>query len=129
RNLPSLQKWLCLVLIILRVLIAQSKEEVILSRLTELQLHVCLIRELDNTDTSSIVEMLRKLTPEETIAWFLLQVIGKCSEMLDQEASLLVSNGANSATITSSNVYASRYRFLLQQTLHLLLYITHMFQS
>ncbi|CAL1538264.1 unnamed protein product [Lymnaea stagnalis] len=133
-DVSSLQKWLCLVLIIVRVLISQSKEEVILSRLTELQLHVCLIRDLDNSGTSaanSVVELLRNLAPEETVAWFLLQVIGKCSEMLNKETSLLGSNynGPSYSTSNGNGIIVSRCHFLLQQTLHLMLYITHMFQS
>ncbi|XP_005093645.2 huntingtin [Aplysia californica] len=130
-TVQSLQKWMCLVLTIVRVLISQSKEDVILSRLSELQLHVCLIRDVDNTDsaaTSSMIEVLKNLAPEETLAWYLLQVIGKCSEMLDKETALLSSAGGGGAG-GSSGDGESRYHFLLQQTLHLLLYITHMFQS
>ncbi|GFR89453.1 huntingtin [Elysia marginata] len=71
-NAVGLQKWMCLVLTIVRVLISQSKEEVILARLSELQLHVCLIRgegHLDLGTSSSVVELLRNLAPEETLAW------------------------------------------------------------
>ena len=38
----SLQRWLCQVMVLLRVLINQSKEEMVLSRLQELQLGVAL---------------------------------------------------------------------------------------
>ncbi|RUS73694.1 hypothetical protein EGW08_018541 [Elysia chlorotica] len=121
-NAVGLQKWMCLVLTIIRVLISQSKEEVILSRLSELQLHVCLIRgegQLETGTANSVVELLRNLAPEESLAWFLLQVIGKCSERLDHETSQLLPGTDR----------GSKHRFLLQQTHHLLLYITHMFQS
>ncbi|XP_055860312.1 huntingtin-like [Biomphalaria glabrata] len=131
-DLQSLQKWLCLVLIILRVLISQSKEEVILSRLTELQLHVCLLRDAsENSSANSVVELLRNLAPEETVAWFLLQVIGKCSEMLNKETSVLSAtpHHSNLATSSASGLAVEKCRFLLQQSLHLMLYITHMFQS
>ncbi|KAH9487495.1 hypothetical protein Btru_075739 [Bulinus truncatus] len=131
-DLQSLQNWLCLVLIILRVLISQSKEEVILSRLTELQLHVCLLRDSSgNSTASSMVELLKNLAPEETIAWFLLQVIGKCSEMLNKETSQLCtsSNGSTLSTSSASGLAIEKCQLLIQQSLHLLLYITHMFQS
>ena len=54
---------------------------------------------------------------------FLLQVIGKCSERLDHETSQL------SPGNLAGTDHGSKHRFLLQQTHHLLLYITHMFQS
>ena len=47
---------------------------------------------------------------------FLLQVIGKCAETLSREK---VAVGAS----------ACNTQFLLQQVTHLMLYITHMFQS
>nr|KAG5686381.1 hypothetical protein BaRGS_018689 [Batillaria attramentaria] len=95
----------------------QSKEEAILSRLEEMELHVTLTRSQPNTDMSaSVMEVLRNLSAEETIAWFLLQVIGKCAEMLSRERVVV---GAS----------AVETHFLLQQTTHLMLYITHMFQS
>lgn len=61
---------MCLVLALLRVLVSQSKEEVILSRLEEMGLHVSLTRMSSITDMSaSVTEMLRNLSPEETLAW------------------------------------------------------------
>ncbi|GFO37998.1 huntingtin-like [Plakobranchus ocellatus] len=125
-DVVCLQKWMCLVLTIIRVLISQSKEEVILARLSELQLHVGLIRgssQGEQGTANSVLELLRNLAPEETLAWFLLQVIGKCSEMLDAETAQL--SPGNLGGLDRE----CKYRFLLQQTLHLLLYITHMFQS
>ena len=50
-------------------------------------------------------------------------MIGKCSERLDHETSKL-----SPGNLTGTDL-GSKHRFLLQQTLHLLLYITHMFQS
>ena len=66
----SVERWMCLVLALLRVLIYQSKEEAILSRLEELGLHVNLTRSQPNSDMSaSVMEVLRNLSAEETLAW------------------------------------------------------------
>ena len=65
-----MERWMCLVLALLRVLVSQSKEEAILSRLEELGLHINLTRSQPNTDMSaSVMEVLRNLSAEETLAW------------------------------------------------------------
>ncbi|XP_050396465.2 huntingtin [Patella vulgata] len=110
----GLQRWLCLVLAILRVLMAQSKEEVMLSRLLELNLPLCLTRELIKPKAEPV--SLTDINPEETCAWFLLQAVGVCSEILNRETAIVT----NSQSVCD---------FLVTQTSHLLLYITYMFQS
>ncbi|XP_076466851.1 LOW QUALITY PROTEIN: huntingtin-like [Babylonia areolata] len=121
-SLQGVERWMCLVLALLRVLVSQSKEEAILSRLEEMGLHIHLTRGSHHPPhhhtlmTSSITEMLRNLSAEETLAWFLLQVVGKCAETLSREK---VAVGASSYDT----------HFLLQQLTHFMLYITHMFQS
>ncbi|KAK3095770.1 hypothetical protein FSP39_018831 [Pinctada imbricata] len=111
----NLQRWMCLVLSILRVLMAQSKEEVLLSRCSDLGLGLSLFK----IDSSNITEEHRNLTssfsPEQMLARFLLQVVGKCSSVINNE-NRTVLDGRNKG-------------FLIQQLSHLLLYITHMFQS
>lgn len=116
-TLTAVQKWMCLVLALLRVLISQSKEEAILSRLEEMGLHVSLTRSKTGVDMSaSVMGIVKNLSPEETFAWFLLQVIGRCAETLSREKAAV-------------GVMATNTQFLVQQLTHLLLYITHMFQS
>lgn len=75
--MTGLQRWLCLVLSLLRVIISQSKEEVVLSRLEELSLSVCVLKRTPEIVTAQGdaegVEVLAKelpqgLPPEETIA-------------------------------------------------------------
>ncbi|KAK7109044.1 hypothetical protein V1264_013160 [Littorina saxatilis] len=116
-SVRGVERWMCLVLALLRVLVSQSKEEAILSRLEEMGLHVNLTRSQPNTGMSaSVMEIVRNLSAEETVAWFLLQVIGKCAETLSREK---VAVGASACST----------KFLQQQVTHLMLYITHMFQS
>ncbi|KAL8615828.1 hypothetical protein ACOMHN_048536 [Nucella lapillus] len=117
-SLHGVERWMCLVLALLRVLVSQSKEEAILSRLEELSLHIPLTRapHAHTHMSASITEMLTKLSAEETLAWFLLQVIGKCAETLGREKVVVGAPSCNT-------------QFLLQQLTHFMLYITHMFQS
>ncbi|XP_071090376.1 huntingtin-like isoform X1 [Haliotis cracherodii] len=110
----GLQRWMCLVLSVMRVLVSQSKEEVVLSRLVDVGLSFPLTRDAGERDTN--IEDYSDLIPEEIFAWFLLQAIGKCAETLNKE----------SVTIHSSD---NNLHFLVQQMCHLILYITHMFQS
>ncbi|ESO95031.1 hypothetical protein LOTGIDRAFT_160793 [Lottia gigantea] len=110
----GLQRWLCLVLAILRIIISQSKEETVLSRLLELNLPLCLTRDLTKTNADPVA--LTDINPEETCAWFLLQAVGLCSEILNRE----------SAIVSTSQTFCD---FTVEQMSHLLLYITYMFQS
>ena len=73
--MTGLQRWLCLVLAILRVLISQSKEEVVLSRLTELDLRLTLFTHtLGNHKTHALEEEVKAanlqalMTPENMLA-------------------------------------------------------------
>lgn len=126
-TVTGLQRWLCLVLSLLRVIISQSKEEVVLSRLEELSLSVCVLKRTPEIVTAQGdaegVEVLAKelpqgLPPEETIARFLFQVAGLVADTISQKATnlVLLQGGQN-------------IQFLCQQLAHLLLFITHMFQS
>ncbi|XP_013398873.1 huntingtin [Lingula anatina] len=114
----SLSKWLCLVLSVLRVLISQSKEDVVLSRLQELSLRINIY-----TDTATCGQWENKaarqqdgMTPEETFARFLLQVVGVVGQQVACSCTTLVDSNSTSL-------------YLCQQLAHFLLYVTHMFQS
>uniref|UniRef100_T1IW53 Huntingtin n=1 Tax=Strigamia maritima TaxID=126957 RepID=T1IW53_STRMM len=120
-----LERWFGLVLAVLRVLIAQSKEEVVLGRLSELNLYVCVfsdtlpihmhLGESQETALPPHPAFLNR-SPEEIIARFLLQVIG----MISNEIYRLC---------TTPTIEPTAYYFLSQQLAHLLLYMMHMFQS
>ncbi|XP_074640755.1 huntingtin-like [Tubulanus polymorphus] len=120
----QLEKWLCMVLSILRVLISQSKEETVLSRLQELNLSVKLysctvdvhMGRRDQTDCQSQTQSDSSQQPEDLLARLLMQVIGAVSSELSRLCTCLLSGQAHSM-------------FLRQQLSHLLLYMTHMFQS
>lgn len=63
----SLRRWLCMVLAILRVLMAQSKEEVILSRLQELGLELTLFKAPCQDDETS--NQISALASDDVLAW------------------------------------------------------------
>jgi huntingtin len=56
------------------------------------------------------------MCPDRCVCRFLLQVIGTCTETLSREKAAVGVTGSNTG-------------FLVQQLTHLMLYITHMFQS
>ncbi|KAL5022595.1 hypothetical protein ScPMuIL_001750 [Solemya velum] len=113
-SVQSLRRWLCMVLGILRVLMAQSKEEVILSRLQELGLKLTLFKSSCQDEDAS--KQISELASDDVLAWFLLQIVGTVS------ATICSYSTGIDASIGSCD-------FLPQQLAHLLLYITHMFQS
>nr|XP_006822985.1 PREDICTED: huntingtin [Saccoglossus kowalevskii] len=129
-SLFNLQRWLSLVLAVLRVIISQSKEEVILTRLQELNLqvniftytHTCAARNAGRRSRPSSASGLPENaayapeTPEEIFARFLLQVIG----LMVTELSRRCCNPSPSE---------QPYDFLATQLSHLLLYVTHMFKT
>ncbi|XP_029645621.1 huntingtin isoform X2 [Octopus sinensis] len=135
-SVTGLQRWQCLVLSLLRVIISQSKEEVVLSRLEELCLSVCILKrnpdyvvvpqveeEMEEDQEREGAEVLAKelpqaLPPENTVARFLFQVAGLVADTISQKVSNLtfLEGGQN-------------IDFLCQQLSHLLLFVTHMFQS
>ncbi|XP_014662838.1 PREDICTED: huntingtin-like [Priapulus caudatus] len=108
-TVQRVQRWMCLALAILRVLIYQAKEEVVLSRLRELGLYVTIY-----TDTQGPSE---SLSEEETLARFLLQVVGMVSREICSKTGIPASTQPEDCT------------FLCHQLSQLLLYIMHMFQS
>ncbi|XP_061171379.1 huntingtin-like isoform X1 [Saccostrea echinata] len=112
----NLQRWMCLVLSVVRVLMAQSKEEVILSRLTELRIKLTLFKVHSSKLTEEEKQMVQDMVPEQILARFLVQVIGKCLEVIMGHQ--LSYHGSRDHT-----------DFLSQQLSQFLLYITHMFQS
>ncbi|CAH1783183.1 unnamed protein product [Owenia fusiformis] len=122
-SVSNTQRWLNIPLSILRVLISQSKEEVVLSRLSELKLGIKLFTNTLERHKNGFVKDMGEpsienralLAPEETLARFLLQVIG------------LVASGINDSSLCSHHPEPTS--FLCQQLAHLLLYTTHMFQS
>ncbi|XP_060084449.1 huntingtin-like [Ylistrum balloti] len=111
----NLQRWVSLVLSVLRVLMAQSKEEVILSRMQELGLGLNVFKVPSREMTTEERDLALTLSPEEVLAWFLIQVIGNCASYISQKCEL--------TGLSSSST------FLTQQLSQLLLYVTHMFQS
>ncbi|KAG1678706.1 Huntingtin [Nymphon striatum] len=115
----NLEHWLCLVLAVFRVLISQSKEEVVLSRLIELGISVKSWSIMgDNspiTEYNCILSPEEIPMPEETIARFLFYVIGVIATEIKK--------------IEYYNKNGDKKTFLCQQAAHIMLYITHMFQS
>nr|XP_022340193.1 huntingtin-like isoform X2 [Crassostrea virginica] len=115
-TLENLQRWVCLVLSVIRVLMAQSKEEVILSRLTEMRIRLALFRTPFSKLSEDQRQMIQDLMPEQILARFLVQVIGTCLEaIIDHQTTHLGSHDPA--------------HFLSQQLSQFLLYVTHMFQS
>lgn len=123
-TLPYLQRWVCMVLALLRVLIAQSKEEVVLGRLSEMNLHVTLFTDTvhahqtqeSSPDTIPPHPGFLTHSPEETIARFLLQVVGVIASEIRRQS-------------YTPSIPIEGAQFLCQQLAHFLLYIMHMFQS
>ncbi|XP_052771519.1 huntingtin-like isoform X2 [Mya arenaria] len=115
-SVRGLELWMCLVLAILRVLMAQTKEEVVLSRIHELNLQLQVLRQSDGQGEGQAGtgqrQLLSGLKTEEIMARFFLQMIGCCVSKINQ-----------------SEVGTRSCDFLCQQLSHLLMYITHMFQS
>ncbi|XP_033632694.1 huntingtin-like isoform X2 [Asterias rubens] len=116
---PTLkQRWLGMALAILNVLISQSKEETVLSRLRELglttDLFVCPLE--DERSKEEDIVNANVLPPEEVLARFLLQVIG---------FTVTIKNPVNGSSMqTNPNDI-----FIYQELSHLLLYLAHMFKS
>ncbi|XP_066278562.1 huntingtin-like isoform X2 [Branchiostoma lanceolatum] len=114
-------RWSSMVLSVLRVLISQSKEEVIMARLQELGLSA-------NIFTNNVIYRAKgravdldgdapfEEVPEEALARFLLQVIGALAEEIAfrSNTSVLQREGCHS---------------LAQQLAHLLLYVTYILKS
>ncbi|XP_038046111.1 huntingtin-like [Patiria miniata] len=118
-NHPILkQRWLGMALAILNVLISQSKEETILSRLRELglttDLFVCPLE--DERSREEDIVNANVLSPEDVLARFLLQVTGFTITTANQDLAVSVQQNQSGS-------------FLYQELSHLLLYITHMFKS
>ncbi|XP_022080674.1 huntingtin-like isoform X2 [Acanthaster planci] len=118
-NHPTLkQRWLGMALAILNVLISQSKEETILSRLRELglttDLFVCPLE--DERSREEDIVNANVLPAEDVLARFLMQVIG-----------LTISRGIQN--LAGSMQESQNGAFIYQELSHLLLYITHMFKS
>ncbi|XP_023232349.1 huntingtin-like [Centruroides sculpturatus] len=125
---PNLNRWMCLILVVLRVLISQGKEEVVLSRLGDLGFVIA----VPKYGTDLPVQFNHPLcaediminfspsenpsSPEETFARFLFQVAGILVKAIHEQT----------YTITSET---NDLNFLCQQMAELLLYFMHMFQS
>lgn len=108
-------RWMCLVLMSLRVLLAQTQEEVVLSRLADLRLplrvpHILAPEALyDALDVYALGDSM-----EKAVARYLLQVVNLYGRYL---CKLLLQSPPTEAV------------FPFQQMSSLLLYLTHMFQS
>ncbi|KAM7284196.1 huntingtin isoform X1 [Ixodes scapularis] len=109
------ERWMCLVLASVRVLLAQTREEVVLSRLADLALPLRVPQALapealyDPLDLQSLGD-----NTEKAVARYLIQVVNVYGKHLCKI--LLQSPGAEAI-------------FPFQQMSCLLLYLTHMFQS
>ncbi|XP_053407184.1 huntingtin-like isoform X2 [Mercenaria mercenaria] len=112
----GLVRWMCLVLSVLRVLMAQTKEEVVLSRIHELGLKLHVFQTGESEITERERGVVDSLSPEEIMARLFLQIIGHCIAMINEVA---LQSGSGDTLCN----------FLSQQLSHLLMYITHMFQS
>ncbi|XP_071947754.1 huntingtin-like isoform X2 [Antedon mediterranea] len=118
-SLTNMQRWLAMVLAIINILISQSKEEVVLSRLSDLRLNINLVASPQVIEEAADYQSEVKgqsqpiMATDVNFARFLLQVIGITAERVQKEAS----------------ASATDYQFLSQQLSHFLLYITHMFKS
>lgn len=123
---PNLHRWMCMVLVILRIIISQGKEEVVLSRLGDMGIGVNICR-LGATVPPSKPPAHLNLNQEMDIARldnssdsvfarFLFQVVGVLAESINN-------------VVYSSTLCCDDIAFLCQQMAHLLLYLMHMFQS
>ncbi|XP_067936803.1 huntingtin-like [Watersipora subatra] len=125
----SQQRWMSTVLALLRVLLSIGKEEVILSRLNELDITFDTSLMLSSYSLSSsgtgrmytsqdsmISSSQGTVQPQEILASFLLQVIGFCTENLHID-------------VACSYIAESDYTFSLQQFSLLLLNTSYMLQS
>ena len=133
-NYYYFHRWTSLILVILRLLIVQVKEEVVLARLEEMKSSIVTIGPfgLPVIPTSSFVSnnsipfhmssMVNRndslaLESEEMFAQYLLQIIQLCS---------------NEFIVRSKSIYKdirSHAEFLSQQMANYMLILTHMFQS
>lgn len=125
---PNLHRWMCLILVVLRVLISQGKEEVVLSRLGDLgfviavpkygtDLPIQFNHPLCTDDIMINFSPNENLySPEEIFARFLFQVTGILVKAIHEQT----------YTVSSDN---GDLNFLCQQMAELLLYFMHMFQS
>ncbi|GAB6024871.1 hypothetical protein CHUAL_009985 [Chamberlinius hualienensis] len=130
-TLIGLKRWLSFVLVVLRTLIAQAKEEVVLGRLSELKLTIKIFkstiamhimkREHSGTISDSVskdddLSPCEALSPEEILARFILQVVGLISSKIQ-------------SLVFDVSMAKEDVEFISQQLAHLLLYVTQMFQS
>ncbi|XP_015913152.2 huntingtin [Parasteatoda tepidariorum] len=120
---PYINRWMCMILAVLRILISQANEEAILSRLEDMGITVKIYKlelshnmrcekELSENVSGHYTEYL----PSAVFARFLFQVLGVVVESLCNHAYMYTLSFTHNT-------------FLCQQAAHLLLYLTHMFQS
>ncbi|GFT39474.1 huntingtin [Nephila pilipes] len=121
---PNINRWMCMVLTVLRLLISQANEEAVLSRLADMGITIkiyklglspslrCEKEQADSCITNSSAEFL----PGAIFSRFLFQVLGVVVESLCNHAYM-------------HTLHFSDNLFLCQQAAHLLLYLTYMFQS
>ncbi|CAL1269720.1 unnamed protein product [Larinioides sclopetarius] len=121
---PNINRWMCMVLTVLRVLISQANEEAVLSRLADMGITIKIYKlglspslrcEKEKADFN-VSNACPEFLPGATFARFLFQVLGVVVESLYNHAYM-------HSLQFSDNV------FLCQQASHLLLYFTYMFQS
>ncbi|KAF6030712.1 hypothetical protein EB796_010963 [Bugula neritina] len=133
------ERWLSSVLALFRVLLSIGKEEVILSRLNELEISfdrsllsnsfmasgsfysstdefTSTFRQMSESSESVISSSCGSVLPQELLASFLTQIVGFCAERLY-------------ADLSCPYLSKSDYEFSLQQLTLLLLYTSYMLQS
>ena len=133
-NYYYFHRWTCLILVILRLLIVQVKEEVVLARLEEIKSSIVtigpfglpVIPTTSFVSTNSVPFHMSSITnrndsltleSEEMFAEYLLQIIQLCSHEI---------------VIRSNSLYIdiqNHCEFLSQQLANYMLILTHMFQS
>ncbi|XP_054721499.1 huntingtin-like [Uloborus diversus] len=120
---PNIQRWMCMVLTILRVLIDQANEEAVLSRLSDMGISIKIHRlglspsfRCEKEHSGNDIVDNAELSPGTAFARFLFQVVGVTVESLHNQ-------------VYTSSAKDFDDPFLCQETSQLLLYLTYMFQS
>ncbi|GIX84161.1 huntingtin [Caerostris extrusa] len=123
-TIPSnINRWMCMVLTVLRVIISQANEEAVLSRLADMGISIKIYKlglspslRCEKEQADSSISNYMEILPGATFARFLFQVLGVVVESLCNHAFMHTLQFCDNV-------------FLCQQASHLLLYLTYMFQS
>ena len=133
-NYYYFHRWISLIIVVLRVIIVQTKEEVVLTRLNEMKSSIITVGpfglpviQLKNFETQNITPFHILTIPDSTESSDL-----NCDEMLAQYLLQIVQLCANEILNRSSSIYKdvkNHNDFVIQQLANYMLILTHMFQS